>query len=173
MGPCEPRVGFTPRLIRSDSGAAMVEFTLLITFLLTLAFGVFEFGRFMYGHHLVTAGLRDGARYLARVGDPSDAANQTAAKNIAVFGNMAGDTPTSPARVSYWLTSHVTIPNPLPTVPNTIDAGTGLQIYRGTDDVTIVRLTAAVPFPDLGMLDFIGVGSLTINASHEERHIGD
>ena len=67
----------------------------------------------------------------------------------------------------------MTIPNPLPTIPNTIDAGTGLQIYRGTSDVTIIRLTAAVPFPDLGMLDFIGVGSLTINASHEERHIGD
>lgn len=152
----------------------MVEFTLLITFLLTLAFGVFEFGRFMYAHHLVTAGLRDGARYLARVGDIDDATTLTDAivdaKNIAVFGNPDGN---PPARVSYWLASHVTIPNPLPTISNAPVGTPPTRPYRGTDDITIIRLTAAVPFPDLGMLDFIGVGSLTINASHEERHIGD
>ena len=146
----------------------MVEFTLLITFLLTLAFGVFEFGRYMYGQHLVTAGVRDGARYLARLADPTLAANQTAAKNIAVFGNATG---TGTARVSYWAASDVTIPDPLPSVAN--DDGSGNPIYRGGATITIIELSTAVAFPDLGMLNFIGVGSLMIRASHQERYIGD
>ncbi len=146
----------------------MVEFTLMITFLLTLALGIFEFGRYMYGQHLVTAGVRDGARYLARLADPTLAANQTAAKNIAVFGNAAG---TAPARVSYWAASDVTIPNPLPSIPN--DDGAGNPIYRGGANITIIELSTAVAYPDLGMLGMIGVGSLMIRASHQERHIGD
>lgn len=166
MTPRKTRAGFPARLIRSDKAASMVEFTLMITFLLTLAFGIFEFGRFMYGHHLVTAGVRDGARYLARLGDPTLLANQTAAKNIAVFGNATG---TGTARVSYWAISDVTA-TPL-TIPN--DDGFGNPLYRGGVNITIIELSTAVAYPDLGMLNMIGVGSLMIRASHQERHIGE
>lgn len=168
MAPRKTRAGFPARLIRSDSGASMVEFTLMITFLLTLAFGIFEFGRYMYSQHLVTAGVRDGARYLARMPDPTLAANQTAAKNIAVFGNATG---TGTARVSYWAASDVAIPNPLTSIVN--DDGSGNPLYRGGATITIIELSTAVAYPDLGMLNFIGVGSLMIRASHQERHIGD
>ena len=166
MATRETGAGFPARLIRSNSGASMVEFTLMITFLLTLALGVFEFGRYMYGQHLVTAGVRDGARYLARLGDPTLAANQTAAKNIAVFGNATG---TGTARVSYWAASDVTA-TPL-SIPN--DDGAGNALYRGGANITIIELSTAVAFPDLGMLNMIGVGSLMIRASHQERHIGE
>src|SRR5262245_2383316 len=90
---------------RNEVGAAMVEFTLVAPFLLFLGLGMSEFGRFLYQYQLVLEGLRDGARYLARVQDPYDTATaQPAAINLAVYGNTAG---TGSLRVEGWTTSDV------------------------------------------------------------------
>src|SRR5262245_49886603 len=95
-------------------GASLVEFTVVLPFLLFLAAGTFEFGSALYGHHVITTGLRDAARYLARVDDPTTA--ETAAKQLAVYGEIGGTN----KRLSWWDVGNVsgsTLPIPNPPAP--------------------------------------------------------
>ena len=43
----------------------------MVPVLFTLMFGVLEFSYYFYQQHLVSTGVRDAARYLARVQDPT------------------------------------------------------------------------------------------------------
>ena len=97
---------------RERKGSVLVEWSILMPFLLTLGFGVFEFGNMLYKQHLVETGLKDAARYLARVPDP--VARQQIGKEIAVMGEVGGTN----KRVSFWNLSDVsvsitTIANPM------------------------------------------------------------
>lgn len=58
-------------LARSETGAAIIEFALILPLLLVLIGGCFEFGRAMLVYQSMTEALRGGARYLARVPDPT------------------------------------------------------------------------------------------------------
>jgi Flp pilus assembly protein TadG len=53
---------------RTDRGAAAVEFALIAPILLTLVFGIVDFGRAMYVYNVLTAGMREGARAAAVAG---------------------------------------------------------------------------------------------------------
>src|SRR5689334_10767263 len=90
-------------LWRSDAGAAMVEFSLLAPFLLTLALGVFEFGRFIYQYQMVVEGLRDAGRYIARL-DPTLQASQDSAANLATTGKIDGS---GTQRVTGWTSGDI------------------------------------------------------------------
>ena len=68
----------------------MLEGTILVPVLFALIFGVLEFSYYFYQQHLVSTGVRDAARYLARVQDPTAAAAQTTAQNLAATGSPAG-----------------------------------------------------------------------------------
>jgi Flp pilus assembly protein TadG len=154
-------------------GAAMVEMAAMLPFLLFLGCGVFEFGAFFYQYQMVQAGIRDAARYLARVSDPTTSttpcaptvltANESAAKNIAVTGVTSGGT----NRVSWFRTSDITISyihfaNP----PNN-------PLYRGPPQITVVQVSTNPSYPGVGFLSFLGLGSgLTVNLRHQERCIG-
>jgi Flp pilus assembly protein TadG len=46
----------------NERGAAAAEFALLLPVLLTLLFGIIEFGMIMYGREVVTNASREGAR---------------------------------------------------------------------------------------------------------------
>ena len=50
---------------RWQGGAALIEFALILPFLLVLTFTVTEFGRAMYEFNLVTKSTRDAVRYLS------------------------------------------------------------------------------------------------------------
>lgn len=142
-----------------EAAAALVEFTILAPFLFTLAFGLFEFGRFMYQYQMVLEGLRDGARYLARL-DPDDATNQTNAANLATTGTIDGS---GAERVPGWVAADVTFT--IEDVDNS--AGT----YRGPAIVKVVQATTTYDYADLGMLDALGLGPLSVSAAHEQRAI--
>jgi len=47
---------------RNERGAVAAEFALLLPVLLTLLFGIMEFGFIMYGREVVTNATREGAR---------------------------------------------------------------------------------------------------------------
>lgn len=49
----------------NQAGVAAVEFAFLLPILLLLAFGVVEFGRFMYQYNSLTKAVRDSTRHLA------------------------------------------------------------------------------------------------------------
>ncbi len=166
MGTRERKKGFLARLGESTSGAALVEFTVCLPFLLTIGLGTFEFGRLMYGHHLVTAGIRDAGRFLSRLDDPTLAATQTTAKNLAVFGTPDGS---GTVRVSYWATGDVNVV--VTAIAN--DDGAGNKIYRGGAQINRIEVNTTVTYPDIGMLGFFGLGPIQFTVRHQERHIGD
>lgn len=147
----------------SESGAAMVEFSLLAPFLLSLALGMFEFGRFIYQYQLVVEGLRDAGRYIARL-DPSVAANQTSAKNLALTGTIDG---TGDVRVEGWEADDIAF-NPT-SVPN-VDVS-GNPLYRGGATIQVIEVTTTFNYADLGFLGALGLGPISVAASHEQRVI--
>ena len=59
------------RTLRDDeSGAAILEFALLLPILVTLVYGCFEVGRALLVRQAMEGAVRAGARILARVPDP-------------------------------------------------------------------------------------------------------
>ena len=53
--------------LRDQEGSALIEGAILVPVLFALIFGVLEFSYYFYQQHLVSTGVRDAARYLARV----------------------------------------------------------------------------------------------------------
>ncbi len=156
------------------SGAALLELAVVLPVVMSMGFGAIEFGNLIYKDHLIWNGVRDGARYYAGLNyDASNAtqtsANETAAKNITVTGVTSGGT----ARVTGWTTSQVTIT--YTTVANTSTCGSGgaEQCYRGPDPITMVTVSTSYPYTSLGFMSYLGLGSITLTASHQERIIGN
>jgi len=50
---------------RKERGVELLEFALVLPFLLLLVGGTIEFGRAFYTYHILSKAVRDGARYLA------------------------------------------------------------------------------------------------------------
>src|SRR5437667_1565005 len=95
------------QLWRNREGSALVEATVVVPVLFTLTFGVYEFSWVFYTHQLVSAGIRDAARYAAKASaDPCASATITDAQNLAATGQItSGGT----ARVSGWTANNVNI----------------------------------------------------------------
>lgn len=146
------------RLSLCQAGAALVEFSLLAPFLISLSFGVAEFGRFLYQYQLVVEGLRDAGRYIARL-DPYDATAQSNARNLAVTGTTDG---TGDPRVDGWEAGDVNF-----VVTPVANAGT----YRGPATIYVVQVTTTFDYADAGLLSTLGVPAISVNASHEQRVI--
>lgn len=153
---------------RNASGAALVEFSVVLPVLLLLGFGAFEFANALYGRHVIATGLRDGARYLARVEDPTSASAQDKAKQIAVFGQIGG----TAKRLAWWGSGDVTVT--VTPLANPRDPATGARRYRGRDPLYIVRLSTAATYPGFQFIRAAGLTpGLTVNVYHEERSIGE
>ena len=50
---------------KDQRGVAMIEMAAVLPVLLAIGLGVIEFGNAIYSKHLITNGVRDGARYAA------------------------------------------------------------------------------------------------------------
>lgn len=77
-------------------GAVAVEFAILLIPLLTMAFGVVEYGRAIYHYNALVKAVRDGTRILAQ-NNPSDASyadKQTQARCLVMHGNINCTGPT-------------------------------------------------------------------------------
>jgi Flp pilus assembly protein TadG len=155
----------TTRAFATDQrGVALVEMALVTPFMLTLSAGVFEFSNILHTRLLIEAGVEDAARYIARCSDPQETC-ESRAKNIAVNGAVTGGT----ARVSGWTSDAVTMTyTPTPAVD--VD---GNLVYRSnTANVEVVDVSTTYAYPGTGLWSFLGFGTLTLSASHEERIIG-
>ncbi len=87
-----------------QSGAAIVEFALILPLLLLLTMITTEFGRAIYQYSVIVKSMRGAARYLS-VQTPNTHIAET--KNMVVFGNTAG---TGPALVTGITVSNVDAP---------------------------------------------------------------
>ncbi len=156
------------RFNADQTGAAIVEMTIIIPILVFLALGMGEFGRLIQHHHAISKGVRDAGRYLSRVpgGCPAPATwstEVTKAKNLAMRGDVD---PLAPLLIDYWADpATVVITAPC------FDNSTGT--FRGANQIPIIRVTASVPYLDIGFVSVLGLPAMTMGAFHEEMHIGE
>ncbi len=84
------RFSWLNRFRRDELGIQLVETAIVIPILLLLFAGVAEFGRFFYEYTTAAKAARVGARYLAAKAANGPNNWQANAKNIVVYGNIAG-----------------------------------------------------------------------------------
>jgi len=157
----------------NENGSALLEGAIVVPVLFAIVLGALEFAFFFHQQHLMSTGVRDAARYLART-NPSSGAAQTTAINLATTALPGGGTVRrvvgfDPADVSITFTD----------VPNLLDGATGLRPYRqtlpvcgGPDAIRIINVTGSMPYTPLGFLGYFGLGAPTITVTHSERCIG-
>jgi Flp pilus assembly protein TadG len=74
---------------RKQKGQSMVEFAMVVPFLLLVVVGTIELGRAYYSYNTLSKAVREGARYVA--GHPYDSTLELPnAKKMTVFGNTGG-----------------------------------------------------------------------------------
>lgn len=152
-------------------GSALVEGALIIPVLFLLLFGVYEFSYFFYQQQLVTTGLHDAARYLARLPDSCDPASpdrtidQARAKNLATTGSIDGGS----VRIRGWTADMVAID--CVAVANPVNEN-GLKLYRGGPVIYIVRVSTRFAENSLGFFGFAHLAAPALSGSHSERLIG-
>ena len=186
--------GFFRGLMGAVSGTAAVEFSLFLFFILMpFLFGIFEIGRALQQHHVVTKSVRDAARFVARTRDDSGAAFTTTSlidDGCAGTGTVGG-APSSPAAAGnakdlamYGVFNPGSNDTPLMAAwdaSNNFGAAYKTVCIIGPVEVTttpsnlkinVVTVTASVPFEDI-LLQAFGIGPITFDVSHQERYIGE
>ena len=98
-------------------GSALVEGAVLVPLLFVLLFGVYEFSWFFYQQHLVSTGVRDAARYLARVIDSCNAFSPAWAieqyqRSRVRMASFVSSCPTSTASIPPFCTPPSASPQP-------------------------------------------------------------
>ncbi|HSF68296.1 MAG TPA: TadE/TadG family type IV pilus assembly protein [Nitrospiraceae bacterium] len=84
----------------NERGASAAEFALLLPVLLTILFGIIEFGMIMYGREVVTNATREGARAGIVQGPPK----RTVSEITAIASNYLTATGINPADVTFTVT---------------------------------------------------------------------
>jgi Flp pilus assembly protein TadG len=158
-------------LATDDEGSALVEGAIIVPVLCVLLFGIYEFSWFFYQQHLISTGLRDAARYVARLPAACDPISpdwpiaQALASNLATTGSVNGGA----ARVKGWTRASVGLD--CRSIENPTGPG-GLRAYRGGSVVYVVTASTRFREPTLGLFEFLALPSPTISVSHSERVIG-
>jgi len=97
------------RPVNRQRGVALVELGISIFVLITITFGITEFGRAIYQYNTLAKAARDAARFLS-TRDPTDTAAKDQAKCLVVYGHPAcTGTPLVPGLTL----AHVSICDPL------------------------------------------------------------
>ena len=149
-------------LVAGDEGSALIEGTIVVPVLFALVFGVLEFSYYFYQHHLVSTGVRDAARYLARVQNPNSPTAQAIAQSLAATGSA---TPGSTVRrVAGFDPAEVFITvTPLANVAGGL---CGADPCRGTNPLNRITVTGNFAWTPLGFWGFFGFGSKNITVTH-------
>lgn len=152
---------FLSRFVRDRSASAATEMALMMPILFALMFTTYEGGHYMWTEHKVLKGVRDGARYAARLpfdyyscssadlqnptGQATGATRTTEIKNLTRTGLLIGGN----AKVPGWQDSSVTVSVACNATYNT---GLYTKITGGAPTVTV---STVVTYPSiLGMLGF-------------------
>jgi hypothetical protein len=114
---------------------------------------------------LISTGIRDAARYIARTANPNDVTIQIGAKNLATTGAIDGNH----ARVGGWWTHDVTITYASVDNPVGVD---GLTPFRGGAVIQSVTVSTTFAVPSLGFFALLGLKPPAFTVSHQERVIG-
>ena len=158
-------------LWRDQKGSALLEGAVVLPFLFVLMFGVYDFSWYFYQQHLITTGIRDAARYLARSANACDptspawSADTANAGNLATTGYVTGGT----ARVSGWNAQLVSVE--CTPIDNRVGVD-GLRNYRGDAVVYVVTVSTRFADRSLGFFRILRLPAPIISVSHSQRVIG-
>ncbi len=154
-----PMLNWLNNIGRQERGNAVVEFALILPFLLLLFSGLTEIGRAYFQANAVEKGLRAAALYASRAPSPLSAADQIVTENIVRTGTIDGS---GPSLVSGWDKAGATV-----TITSTNFDLSGVPI-------PVVRVAASVPLDPLvpELLALAGLTTFTINLSHEQAYVG-
>src|SRR6516164_10560922 len=108
---------------RDHEGSALVESAVLLPVLFLLVFGVLEFSWLICQQHLISTGISDAARYIARSTTPNDPTIKQNAKYLATTGAVDGTV----LRVRGWKADDVDISYSFISNPAGNDGLTGLR----------------------------------------------
>ena len=154
------------RLIwRDNDGTALIEGAVILPVLFILIFGVFEFSWLICQQHLITTGIYDAARYIARSAFPNDPKLREDAKYLATMGAIDGTTP----RVAGWTANDVKVSY---TFINNSTGGNGLSRFRGGAVIESVTVSTTFTVPSLGFFGILALSPPTFTVSHQERITG-
>ena len=143
-------------LRRDDEGSALIEGAIILPVLFILVFGVFEFSWAICQQHLISTGIRDAARYIARSAHPNDATIKQDAKYLATTGAINGNTP----RVSGWTADDVEISYTF--IENPANEN-GLTNFRGGAVIESVTVSTTFTVPSLGFFGILSLSPPTFN----------
>ncbi len=150
---------------RDTEGSALMEGTILLPLLLSLVLGVLEFSWLFDQQHLISTGIHDAARYLARSTNPNDTTIQNDAKILATPGSIDGEVP----RVRGWTMRDIKIT--FASTENPVGA-TGETRFRGGPIIQSVTVSTTFTVPSLGFFAVLGLKPPGFSVSHQERVIG-
>ena len=154
------------RPLSDRSGAALAEAAIALPIILVLFSGIFAFGTTLFNAQVLETAARDAARYIAQTN--ATGADETAARNIAVYGNTGG---AGTARVRGLTAGNVGIT--YATVNNPItNASTGERTYRAGATVKIVRVEITWVSNAAGFWGMFGASPVTYHAVNRQRVIG-
>jgi Flp pilus assembly protein TadG len=153
------------KLAACRGGVAMFELAITLPLLLVIFAGGWEFARALWQYDILNKGVRDAARYLARVDDPVSDASKEMARRLVITGDI--DTSQAP-RIDY---TKLAVNVGTRTFANTDG------VYRSSDGLTgaiaVVQVRAVYDI-DAPLLAFLGIANpLRVTVAHEQRHIGD
>jgi Flp pilus assembly protein TadG len=139
---------------KSERGTELVEFALVLPFLLLCCLGVIEIGRAYYTYNILAKAVRDGARFASADSiswtGTMPASTITNTQNVVVYGNVTGS---GTKKLPSLLTSQVTV------TPSTI-----------TPSEHYVNVTVTYPYsPVFGMIIPSG---LTLSPTVKMRFVG-
>ncbi len=141
----------------NTEAAVLTETIIVVPFVTLFAAGILEFGNLFWERMQIDAGLRDAGRYLARCRPTSptytSTCSEATAKLIAFYGTQ------SPAA-----NAALRVPGWGPTL-------TDITVNAVGADGTFTIQTAH-PYEASPLFGLLGVGAITISASHEERYMG-
>jgi Flp pilus assembly protein TadG len=142
---------------RSERGSATIEFLVILPIFLGALAISFEFGHGLWAHQIVTKGVRDATRYLARV--PLTATNIAYAQNLAETGSITGTAANFPWSASATVTIN----------QHALDYSSSNFRRSGS----VIEIEAKVPVT-LTMLNFFGMGTaVTLDVKDQARWIGE
>ena len=150
---------------RDNEGSALIETALILPVLIIFIFGVLEFSWLICQQHMISTGVSDAARYIARSSTPNDPTISQGAKYLATTGAVDGTV----LRVQGWKASDVDISYSFISNPVGNDGLTGL---RGGPTIGSVTVSTIFTVPSLGFFDILGVSPPTFRVLHQERVIG-
>lgn len=73
---------------RKQRGVAAVEFGIFLIPMITIAFGITEYGRAMYEYNAIAKSVRDATRYLSQYAPGNESLQQDKAICLVKYGNV-------------------------------------------------------------------------------------